>query len=69
MKSWLHDNGTEIYLKHKEGKPVIAKRFIRILKNKIYKNMIIVSKDMCTSQPDKIVDKYCWTYQNETCEF
>ena len=40
MKLWLHDNGTE-----NEGKSVAAERFTRILKNQIYKNMIVVSKN------------------------
>ena len=31
---------------HTEGKPVIAERFIRTLKNKIYKNMTAVSKNV-----------------------
>ena len=30
----------------KEGKPVAAERFIRTLKNKIYKHMISISKNM-----------------------
>ena len=40
MKLWLHDSGTE-----NEGKSVAAERFIRILKDQIYKNMIVVSKN------------------------
>ena len=36
MKSWLQDNFIEImYSTHTEGKPVVAERFIRTLKNKI----------------------------------
>ena len=31
---------------HIEGKPVIAERFIRTLKNKIYKHMTAVSKNV-----------------------
>ena len=30
----------------KEGKPVAAESFIRTLKNKIYKHMISISKNM-----------------------
>ena len=37
MKSWLEKNAIEIYSIHKEGKSVVAERFIRTLKNKIYK--------------------------------
>ena len=29
MKSWLQDNGRDIYLIHNEGKFVVAERFIR----------------------------------------
>ena len=32
MKSWLQDNYIEMYLIHKEGKSVVAERFIRTLK-------------------------------------
>ena len=37
MKSWLQDNDTEMYSTHNEKKPIVAERFIRTLKNKIYK--------------------------------
>ena len=36
FKKWLKDNDIEMYSKHKEGKSVVAERFIRTLKNKIY---------------------------------
>ena len=36
FKSWLQDNYIEIYSTINEGKSVVAERFIRILKNKIY---------------------------------
>ena len=39
MKSWLEKNGVEMYSTHNKGKSVIAERFIRTLKNKIYKYM------------------------------
>ena len=37
FKKWLQDNHIEMYSTHNEGKPVTAERFIRTLKNKIYK--------------------------------
>ena len=37
LKSWLEKNSIEMYSTHNEGKPVVAERFIRSLKNKIYK--------------------------------
>ena len=43
MKSWLEKNGIEIYSRHNEEKSVIAERFIRTFKNKIYKYMTSVS--------------------------
>ena len=46
MKSWLQDNDIEIYSTHNEGKSVAAAIFIRTLKNKIYKYMTSVCKNM-----------------------
>ena len=37
MKSWLEKNNIEVYSTHRKGKSVVAERFIRTLKNKIYK--------------------------------
>ena len=37
MKSWIQKNVIEMCSTHSEGKSVIAERFIRTLKNKIYK--------------------------------
>ena len=45
-----------MYLTHNEGKSVVAKRFIRTLKNKIYKHMIAVSKNVYFDVFDEIVD-------------
>ena len=44
MKSLLENNATEMCSIHNEGKAVIAERFVRNLKNKIYKYMISISK-------------------------
>ena len=44
MKSWLQDNNIEIYSTHDEAKSLVAERFIRTLKNKIYKYMTSISK-------------------------
>ena len=35
VKSWLQDNGIEMYSTHNEGKSVVGERFIRALKNRI----------------------------------
>ena len=45
MKSWL-ENGIEMYSTYHERKTVVAERFIRTLKNKIYKYMTSVSKNV-----------------------
>ena len=39
LKKWLKDN-IEMYSIHNEGKSVVAERFIRTLKTKIYKYMM-----------------------------
>ena len=46
MKSCLEKNNIEMYSAHNEGKSVVAERFIKTLKNKIYKYMTSISK-MC----------------------
>ena len=45
FKKWLKDNDIEMYLTHNEGKYVVAERFIRTLKTKIYKYMTSISKN------------------------
>ena len=45
FKKWLKDNDIEMHSTHNEGKSVVAERFIRNLKNKIYKHMTAVSKN------------------------
>ena len=44
FKKWLKDNDIETYLIHNEGKCVVAERFIRALKTKMYKYMTSVLK-------------------------
>ena len=46
MKSWLEKIDIEIHSTHNEGKPVVAERFIRTLKNKICKYMTLILKNM-----------------------
>ena len=62
MKSWLEANATEMYSMHNEGKSVIAERFITTLKNKIYKYMISISKNVYIDKLDDIVIKCNNTY-------
>ena len=58
----MQNNGTETYSTHNEGKSVVAKRFIRTLKNKIYKCITSVSKNVYIDKLDDIVNKYNNTY-------
>ena len=57
MKSWLEKKDIEMYSPHSEGNSVIAQRFIRTLKNKIYKYMTSVLKNACIDKTEEIVDK------------
>ena len=51
-----------MYLIHNEGKSVVAERFIRTLKNKIYKYMTAISKNVYIDKLDDIVNEYNNTY-------
>ena len=46
FKKWLKDNDVEMYSTNNEGKSVIAERFIRTSKTKIYKYMTLVLKNV-----------------------
>ena len=58
MKSWLQGNDIAMYSTHNVGKSVIAERFIRTIKSKIYKCMTSKSKNVCIDKLDYIVDEY-----------
>ena len=47
---------------HNEGKSVVAERFIRTLKTKIYKYMTSISKNVYIDKLDDIVNEYNNTY-------
>ena len=51
-----------MYSIHNKGKSVVVKRFIRTLKNKIYKHMAAVSKNAYFHVVDDIVNEYNNTY-------
>ena len=53
-----------MYSTHNEGKYVVAERFIRTLKNKIYKYMTSISKNVYIDKLDDIVNKYNNTYHS-----
>ena len=46
FKKWLKDNDISMYSTYNEGKSVVAERFIRTLKNKIYRHMTTISKNV-----------------------
>ena len=62
MKSWLEKNDIEMYSTHNEGKSVVAERFIRTLKDKIYRFMTSISKNVYIDKLDDIVNEYKNTY-------
>ena len=62
FKKRLKDNDIEMYSIHNEGKSVVAERFIRTLKTKIYKYMTSVSKNVYIDKLDDIVGEYNNTY-------
>ena len=46
FKKWLRDNDIVMYSTNNEGKSVVAERFITTLKNRIYKYMTAISKNV-----------------------
>ena len=64
MKSWLEKNSIEICSTHNEGEYFLAERFIRTLKNKIYKYMTPVSKNVYINKWDDIINKSNNTYHS-----
>ena len=47
-----------MYSTYNEGKSVVAERFIRTLKNKIFKHMTAINQNIYFDVLDDIVDKY-----------
>ena len=66
MKSFLQSNDTEMYSAHNEGKSVVTERFIGTLKNKIFKYVTSMSKNVYIDKLDYIVNKYNNTYYRTT---
>ena len=62
FKKWLRDNDIVMYSTNNEGKSVVAERFIRTLKSKIYKYMTSISKNVYIDKLDDIVNEYNDTY-------
>ena len=58
FKKWLSDNDIIMYSTYNEGKSVVAERFIRTLKSKLYKHMTAIDKNVYYDVLDDIVNKY-----------
>ena len=58
FKGFLEINNIEMYSTSTEGKYVVAERSIRTLKNKIFKRMTAISKNVYFDVLDDIVNKY-----------
>ena len=56
-KSFLKISNIEMYSKNNEKKSVVAERFIRTLKNKIFSDMSAISKNVYFDVSDDIVEK------------
>ena len=64
FKKWLSDNDIIMYSTFNEGKSVVAERFIRTLKNKLYKHITATGKNVYYDVLDDIVNEYNNTKHN-----
>ena len=55
----------EMYSTHNEGKSVVSERFIGTLKNKIYKYVTPILKNVYVAELNNIVNKYNNTYHSK----
>ena len=58
FKKWLSDNDIIMYSTFNEGKLVVAERFIRTLKNKLYKYMTATGKNVYYHVLYDVVNEY-----------
>ena len=58
FKDFLKINDTEMYSTYNEGKSIAAERFIRTLKNKIFKHMTAISRNVYFDVLDDSVNKW-----------
>ena len=58
FEKWLSDNDINMYSTYNEDKSVVAERFIRTLKNKLYKHMTATGKNVYYDVLDAVVNKY-----------
>ena len=64
FKKWLSDNDVIMYATFNECKSVVAERFIRTLKNKLYKHMTATGKNVYYDVLDDVVNEYNNTKHN-----
>ena len=65
MKPFLQKIDIEMYLTYNEEKSAIAEKFIKILKNEIYKYMTSITKNAYIDKLDDIVNKYNNTHHSK----
>ena len=58
FRKWLSDNDIIMYSTYNEGKSVVAERFTRTLKTKLYKHMTAIGKNVYYDVLDDVVNKY-----------
>ena len=58
FKRWLSNNDIIIYSTFNEGKSVVIERFIRTLKNNLYKHMTAINKNVYYNVLDDVVNEY-----------
>ena len=58
FEKWLSNNDINMHSTYNEGKSVVAERFIRTLKNKLYKHMMATGKNVYYDVLDDVVNKY-----------
>ena len=58
FEKWLSDNNIIMYSMYNEGKSVVAERFIKTLKKKLYKHMTATGKKVYYNVLDDVVNKY-----------
>ena len=58
FQKWLQNNDIAMYSTPNEGKSVVAERFIRTLKRKVYEYMTLISENVYIDKLDDIVTEY-----------
>ena len=64
MQSWLGNYDILIYSTHNEGKSVVPEKFIKTLKDKIYKKFMSSDSKSYLCFLNKLLDKYNNAYRH-----